>query len=112
MRVLPNAVLAVLFLMSAHVAHSQSLGNAGTIEGTVIDPSGAAIAKAAVTIRNPVTGYNQSTTTASDGKFRLTNIPPNPYHLEVTAPGFSPFTQDLDIRNAVPVQVKAAPAFT
>jgi hypothetical protein len=102
--------LAVLALFSLGVTPSsgQSLGNAGTIEGSVVDPSGAAIAKASVTIRNAVTGYRQSTTTAADGAFRLTNIPPNPYHLEVSAPGFSTFGQDVSIRSAVPVQVKAA----
>jgi hypothetical protein len=35
------------------------------------------------------------------------NIPPNPYHLEITAPGFNVYTQDVAIRNSVPVQVKA-----
>ena len=102
------AVATVLFLTFTHLALSQSLGNAGTVEGTVVDPSGAIVAKAAVTIHNPVTGYSQSTTTATDGTFRLTNIPPNPYHLEVMAPGFNTFSKDLDIRSGVPVQVKAA----
>lgn len=102
------AVATVLFLTFTHLALSQSLGNAGTVEGTVVDPSGAIVAKAAVTIHNPVTSYSQSTTTATDGTFRLTNIPPNPYHLEVMAPGFNTFSKDLDIRSGVPVQVKAA----
>jgi hypothetical protein len=86
----------------------QSLGNAGTIEGTVVDPSGALVGKAEVTLSNPVSGYRQMATTAADGSFRLGNIPPNTYHLEVTAPGFSTFTQDVSIRNSVPIQLKAA----
>jgi hypothetical protein len=95
-----------LALLGLHSGFAQSLGNAGTVEGTVVDPSGAAIPKAAVTIHNAVTGYNQSTLTTSDGSFRLNNIPPNPYHLEVKASGFSVFAQDVAIRNAVPVQLK------
>ena len=90
-----------------HPAFGQSLGNAGTIEGTVVDPSGAAVTKAAVTIHNAVTGYRQATATGSDGSFRFSNIPPNPYHVEVAATGFAVFAQDVTIRNAVPVQVKA-----
>ena len=43
----------------------------------------------------------------ADGSFRLTNLPPNPYHLQVKAPGFGVYSQDMDIRNAIPVQVKA-----
>jgi hypothetical protein len=96
-----------LSVLLAQFSFAQSLGNAGTIEGTVLDPSGAAVAKATVTIHNAVTGYKQAAVTASDGTFRFSNIPPNPYHLEVTASGFSVFARDVAIRSAVPVQVNA-----
>ncbi len=86
---------------------AQSLGNAGTIEGLVIDPSGAAVVTAVVTIHNAVTGYRQSSVAGPDGGYRLTNIPPNPYHLEVTAKGFQVFALDVAVRNAIPLQVKA-----
>ena len=88
----------------------QSLGNAGTVTGNVVDPSGAAVPSATVTIRNPVSGYSQSVSTGSEGSFRLSNIPPNPYHMEVTAAGFAVFAQDVEIRNAIPVQIKATMA--
>jgi hypothetical protein len=87
---------------------AQSLGNAGTVEGTVVDPSGAAVPKAEVSIHNAVTGYNQTTASGPDGSFRLTNLPPNPYRLEVKAAGFSDYFQDVDIKNAIPVSVKVA----
>ncbi len=86
----------------------QALGNAGTIEGTVTDPTGAAVPHASITIRNPITGYRQSTATAHDGTFRLVNVPPNPYHLEIAAPGFNSYSEDVSIRSAVPLTVKAA----
>jgi hypothetical protein len=86
---------------------AQSLGNAGTIEGTVVDPSGAAIPGAAVSVRNAVTGYSQSTKSDATGAFRLVNLPPNPYHLEVSVPKFNTFSQDVAIRSSVPIQVKA-----
>ena len=98
--------LAILFLLTGS-AFAQSLGNAGTIEGIVADQSGALVPKATITIANSVTGYRQTLDSGSDGTFRLLNIPPNSYHLTVTAPGFSSFTQDVVIRSAVPVQVKA-----
>src|SRR5471032_1822767 len=105
-RTLALSALGLYLLGLTHQLRAQSLGNAGTIEGSVVDPSGAAVAKAAVTIHNAVSGYRQATTTVSDGSFRFSNIPPNPYHIEVTAPGFNVFTQDVAIRSAVPVQIK------
>ena len=85
----------------------QSLGNAGTIEGSIVDPAGAAVTKVTVTIHNAVTGYKQSTVSGADGTFRFSNIPPNPYHLEVTASGFAVFAHDVSIRSAIPIQFKA-----
>src|SRR5258708_2385371 len=100
-------VYLALFASIAGLSYAQSLGNAGTIEGTVIDPSGAVVAKAQVSVHNAVSGYTQSVVSDSDGVFRLRNLPPNPYHLEVKAAGFGVFSQDVDIRNSIPVQVKA-----
>ena len=107
MRTLAVCVLGLCAWGLGSGLYGQSLGNAGTIEGTVVDPSGAAIGKAAVTIHNPLTGYAQSTATAQDGSFRLVNLPPNPYHLEIHAPGFAPFDQDVTVRSSLPVQIKA-----
>lgn len=85
----------------------QSLGNAGTIGGVATDPSGAAVPNAVVTLHNPVTNYNQSTITDASGAFRLVNIPPNPYHLEIKAANFDVFSQEVTIRGALPVEIKA-----
>src|ERR1035438_6733098 len=107
-RVLAVCALGVLVFTFTHGVLGQSLGNAGTIAGVVVDPSGATVVKAVVSIHNPISDYRQSTTTASDGSFRLVNIPPNAYHLEVKASSFEVFSQDVTIRNSLPVQIKAA----
>ncbi len=86
---------------------AQSTGNSGTIEGTITDPSGAAVPKVEVSIHNQSTGYSQSVLSDSSGAFRFTNLPPNPYHLEIHASGFADFSQDVVIRNALPVHVDA-----
>jgi hypothetical protein len=106
-KTLAFVAVGLCLLLLSHAAFAQSLGNAGTVEGTVLDPSGAAVAKATVAIHNAVTGYRQSTFTNSEGAFRFSNIPPNPYHLEVSASGFAIFAQDIAIRSAVPIQVIA-----
>src|SRR3984885_11663041 len=88
-------------------AFAQS-GNSGTINGVVKDPSGAVVAGAAVTIHNPVSGYDRSTTSDSTGSFTFSNIPLNPYHLSVQAAGFGAYAQDVDVRSSVPVPVNIA----
>ena len=95
-----------LILLLLPAAHGQSVG-AGTIEGSVVCLTGAAMASAQILIHNSVTGYEQKAVSDANGLFKLTNLPPNTYHLEVTAPGFSNFSQEVVIRNSVPVQVKA-----
>src|SRR5258708_39425582 len=95
-------------LLGAWSVGSRSTVNVGPLAGTVVDPSGAVVAKAEVTLRNAVSGYMQSTVSAADGSFRFTNIPPNPYRLEVKAAGFNVFSETVDIRNSLTVQVKAA----
>ena len=76
--------------------------------GTVADPTGGAVAGAQVTLSNAVTGYQQTTKTDSSGSFRISNIPPNQYHLAVSSQGFAPYTQDVPLHSQVPVQIKAA----
>src|SRR5215471_16920593 len=102
------ALLLLAFLVTFQPARAQSLGNAGTIEGTVTDSSGAVVPKAEVRISNPLSNYSRSVLTGSDGTFRFTSVPANPYHLEVTAPGFNPFAQDISVRSAVPISIKAS----
>ncbi len=70
-------ILCAVLTISPAVA--QSLGNAGIVEGVVVDQSGAVIARAVVGLYNPVTEYRQSVMSAVDGAFRLVNIPPNQY---------------------------------
>jgi hypothetical protein len=95
--------LALLF--AAGPAKAQ-LGNSGSIEGVVMDQSGGAVPNANVAISNPVTGFQRSAMTGTDGAFRFTNVPFNPYHLVVTAPGFASYTHDVDVRSTVPVTLQ------
>src|SRR5579862_1982794 len=101
-------MLAALLFVFPHVILAQSLGNAGTIQGSVVDPSGAAVAGADVTIHNPISGYTQTVKSASDGTFKFQNIPPNPYHMDVKASGFDPFSQEVAIRSSLPIEVKVS----
>ena len=87
-------------------ARGQNLGSSGTIQGSVLDPSGAVVVGATVEISNAVSGYKRSTVTDDTGHFVLNNLPFNPYKLSVTAPDFQPNQQDVVVRTSVPIQLK------
>lgn len=112
LRYLKFLSFAIVLTMLQGGVQGQSLGNSGTIEGNVADPSGAVIPQAEISIHNAVTGYSQSVLSGSDGSFRLVNIPRNPYHLQVKASGFGEFSEDVDIKNSLPVRVKATLAIS
>jgi hypothetical protein len=82
--------------------------NSGTISGTVVDPSAGVVANATVEIHNPVSRFDRTTTTDGSGNFSFSNVPFNPYHLSVTAAGFAPYAQDVDVRSGVPVTIKVS----
>jgi len=99
------AVLAGALGLAAVMAAAQSVGNSGSVNGTVLDPTGAVVAGAKVEIRNPVSGFDRTTTTDNAGTFAFTNIPFNNYHLSVTAAGFIAQAQDVEPRSSVPISV-------
>ena len=98
----------ILLALIGILAQAQSLGNAGTIEISVLDPTGAVVPNAKATLSNPITGYSRSAQAGSDQKIRFINVPPNQYHLSVTSAGFSAFTQDVAVRTSVPIKVQAS----
>ena len=95
------------FALGLH-AYAQSGGSSGSINGTVLDSSGAVVTNASVEIHNPVSGFDRTTTTDSKGNFSFTNVPFNPYHTTVKAAGFAQYAQDVEVRSVVPVTVKVS----
>lgn len=59
-----------------------------SIEGTVTDPSRAAIAGATVTVMNVATGIKTTAQTSSTGYFLFPTLPAAVFKLSVSAPGF------------------------
>ncbi|HEX4810235.1 MAG TPA: TonB-dependent receptor [Bryobacteraceae bacterium] len=98
--------LAIVLLFPLGGLHAQSLGNASTVAGTVLDPTGAAVSTATVEIQNPVSQFTRTVQTDGQGKFKVDNVPFNNYHLTATAPGFQTVAQDLNIRSSVPLDLK------
>jgi hypothetical protein len=96
----------VFFLTLAVTANAQSSGSSTSVTGAVVDQSGAVVANATVQFHNPVSGFERNTITDSSGKFAIPNIPFNPYHLSVIGEGFAPYSQDVDVRSLVPIDLK------
>ncbi|MGD0829807.1 MAG: carboxypeptidase regulatory-like domain-containing protein [Terracidiphilus sp.] len=92
---------ALLLLFASHAAGAAAGNNSGTVRGTVTDPSGAVIPGATVHLINLVSGLNQTVQTDATGQFVFTNIPFNPYRISVSADGFAPLSQSLEIRSVV-----------
>src|SRR5438309_10753536 len=92
-------------ILAPTFARAQELGGAGTVQGTVKDPTGGVMQSVEVKIANPVSGFNRTTTTDAAGKFVFRNLPPNPYHITVEAQGFTTLERDVAVRSAVPIDV-------
>jgi hypothetical protein len=83
---------AFLILSAAVSLHAQTTN--GSIEGSVTDPSGGAVAGASVTARNMDTGLTQTTTTTDAGIYSLPNLPPGRYSVTVEAPNLKKYAQE------------------
>ena len=92
-------------VLGVGVARGQELGGAGTVQGTVKDPTGGVMVAVTVDISNPVSGFKRSATTDAAGRFVFRNLPPNGYHLAVGAQGFDSFERDVAVRSGVPIDV-------
>ena len=77
-------LLTVILAFAAGSAWAQS----AAFSGTVLDPSGAAVAGATVTITNEATAAARTATTESDGKYLFAQLAPGKYKMEVKAQGF------------------------
>ncbi len=91
--------------LGAALAAAQGLGGAGTIEGVVKDPTGAAMPAVTVSLANPVSGFSRETETDAQGRFAFRNLAPNAYHLEVTAQGFDTIRRDVSVQTSVPIEL-------
>lgn len=106
-RLIPGISFSFLIIISSFSssATAQAL-TAGSVSGAVVDPNGAVVPNANVTLANPITGYKRNTSTDAEGNFRFNDVPPNNYQLAVSATGFSASSQTLTVRTAVPISLK------
>ena len=63
-----------------------------SLEGTVIDPSGALVPKAKVVLTGQATGFTRSTTSNGRGEFSFSAVPTGDYSLTISGTGFETYT--------------------
>ena len=80
-------LLLCLFSLVPSALFSQS-SSTGTVAGTVTDPSGAAVAAAAVTLTDKATNIPRTASTNENGRYILVDVPAGTYDLMVSKQGF------------------------
>src|SRR6266513_2302989 len=105
--------IRVLFvvLVMANSTWAQFTGN---IQGTVSDPSSAAVAQAKVDLVNVVTKVSATTTTDASGSYRFLSLAPGSYKITVEAAGFgraeATVTLETNQNLNVPISLKLGTA--
>ena len=91
-----------LFLIASSTAAAQ-VGGSGSIQGTVLDTSNAAVPGATVTATHVATGIATTRQTTNAGVYALTPLPPGEYRLTVSLDGFQTFVREGLIVDALSV---------
>lgn len=75
-----------------------------SVSGTVVDPSGAAVVDAAVTLTSRTGALQGKTATDSSGSFTVPNLPPGHYVVQVEQKLFNPVRLEVDVVDGVVTQ--------
>ncbi len=93
---------ASLLVCSALLAWAQLY--TGSVTGTVLDPSGASVPGAEVTLTDVDRDTRSTVKTDASGRYLFRSLPPGDYSLRVNAPGFEPYDVPriaLDVNSAL-----------
>ena len=83
-------VCVFLFSSALLVSAAQSAG----IRGKVLDPTGAVVPDAQITVTGAAGGITRAAMTGPDGTFQVTGLPAGRYVVTVSKPGFAAFQQE------------------
>ncbi len=104
---LQGGTLFVILAFSAMLAAAQS--NKGSVVGAVLDPNGAVVAGAKVSVSNNATKETREVTAGDNGDFTVTNLEPGIYSVRVEASGFKTLlfsTVTVETNARVPVDTR------
>ncbi len=85
----PKLALSVAILSVSFALTAFSQLTSGNLAGTILDPSGATVVGAEVTVTDDATGVVSSTHSTSKGDYRFENLPVGTYSIAVNMTGFA-----------------------
>ncbi|MFZ0199539.1 MAG: TonB-dependent receptor [Candidatus Sulfotelmatobacter sp.] len=100
------ALVAGLSLANVDLAGQQITGS---IQGTVLDPTGAVVRSASVIAKQTETGLTRAAVTDHQGAYVLIELPIGHYELEVHAQGFQQYLQQgisLDVNETATISIR------
>src|SRR5689334_20030774 len=88
---MPIAAVFLTFFLLAPLANAQSASS--TINGLVVDNTGAVVPGAQVTLTNQGTGGKVETQTNTQGAFSMAGLSSGTYEVTITKEGFNTYTE-------------------
>jgi hypothetical protein len=79
------SLLLIILVAVSGISYAQFTGN---IQGTVQDPSGAAVAQVKLVLQNSATQVSATTTSDSSGDYKFVSLAPGSYTITAEAPNF------------------------
>jgi len=96
-RILCFAILGCLVLVLGAVRAEAQATASGTVQGTVLDKSQAAVAGAEVTVTSKATGTARMTTSGDTGYYRFDLLSAGVYTVKVTKAGFTTIVETIEL---------------
>jgi hypothetical protein len=85
--------------LEIEIEHNRgSMNQRAEVSGTVLDPTGAGVAGATITLHQISTANTRTTHAGADGRFVLAALPPGQYRAEVASPGFLDLSRDFTLQ--------------
>ncbi len=108
---MPSTVARFVLLPLMVISTAFAQESTGSISGTVTDPSGALVPRAAITVTNIQTGVVRKEISNANGLFVVTNLSVGNYRLTAEAQGFKKFEAsqirlDVNDRLTIPVHLE------
>ncbi len=93
-----RTILGAMLLLLGCAILALAQADTGNIRGNVLDPQGAVLPRAAVSVKNVATGFERKITTNSEGLYTADNLPPGEYEVTAEIKGFQRTQQRVTVQ--------------